>query len=175
MSSLGGLVVFTVFTLTTLILIGYTLNNISTQMSLFTYYKEYIEKRTLDSKREIVIRSLEVSQDNTTVSLKLLNRCGEPIHVKDFPLIDLILVYVSVDNETRAVWLSYSLDRALNEGWRPLTIKQNNDTELINPVSGEFKSGLWDPGEVLYVEAWVSSEKPITGEPVFIISCIKSG
>ncbi len=87
----------------------------------------------------------------------LLNRCGESIHVKDFPLIDLILVYMTINNETRAVWLPYSLDR------------------VLDPVSGDFKSGLWDPSEVLYVEAWVSSEKPITGEPFFIISCIESG
>lgn len=173
MSSLGSLVIFIIFALTTLMLIGYTLNNLSNNIWLFTYYSHHLEKSSLKDRGEIEVEELEISSDNTTISLRLVNKCIKPILVRDFPLLDVILVYRTIDNKTMIKWLAYNLDRSLEEGWLPLRIEQGNHTELINPVSGNFKSGLWDPGEALLVEAWVREDEPIAGGTVLIVPCIE--
>lgn len=175
MSSLGSSIVFVIFTITTLILAGYILNNLSTYISLFTYYNQHLEKSSSENKGEIIIKELKISLDNITVSSRLMNRCSKPVLVRDFPLLDTIIAYRTLNDEVRIIWLPYNLDRSLDEGWRPLSIEQSNNTELINPASRDFKSGLWDPGEVLLIEAWVREDKPIDGEPVFILSCPEIG
>ncbi|MCL7391917.1 MAG: hypothetical protein LZ172_03485 [Thaumarchaeota archaeon] len=175
MSSLGSIIVFIIFTITTLILVGYMLNSLSNYVSLFTYYSQYLEGSLQENRGEIIIKELEVSPDNITVTSRLMNKCSKPIRVRDFPLIDIILVYRTLNDKIRVKWLPHNLDRTLNEGWRPLEIEQTNNTELINPASGDFKSGLWDPGEVLLLEAWVMGDEPIIGDPVLIVSCLETG
>ncbi|MEM4536964.1 MAG: hypothetical protein QXP92_07005 [Nitrososphaerota archaeon] len=175
MSSLGSLSVFVIFTLATLILVGYMLNSLSNNTSLFIYYSQYLEKSSLGNRGEIEIRELEISPDNTSISLKLVNKCIKPLHVTDFPLLDVIFLYRSTDNKTRVKWLTYNPSRSLDEGWLPLRIEYGNHAELVNPVSGDFKSGLWDPGEALLIEAWVRKDEPVVGESVLIVPCIEGG
>ncbi|MCX8192352.1 MAG: hypothetical protein N3G77_00900 [Nitrososphaeria archaeon] len=175
MSSLASVIVFAIFTTLTLALIGYCLNSLATQISILTYYAEYIERSLSKELVELMVKDIRVSQDNITLHASLLNKCCRPIAVRDLNKLDIILVYRTSDNETRVVWLPYDLSKSIDEGWRPIEIKHYNQTELINLTSSDFTSGLWDVNEYVTIEAWVRDDREIYGEPHLIISPPEGG
>lgn len=112
--------------------------------------------------------SISMLRDNRGLEVLLLNRGMSGIRAVDFGKIDIILVY----GRGKAEWIPYDPAESLEIGWKPLNLTYKGFDEIINPVSPDFSSGIWDPGEILAIRVWLDS--PIE-EPVKLIITSPAG
>lgn len=169
MAGLASAIVFAIFTTLTLALIGYSLVSLSTQINLLTYYAGHLETRSALERCEVRVERLKICDSNSTVRAVVVNRSCEPIAVKDFDKMDLIVVYRTSGGGVRAVWLPHDPGRMLPEGWRPLSVTYFNGTELMNPTDPSLTSGLWDKDEQLEIEAWLGEKVEAGERPLLIL------
>lgn len=174
-SGLGGLVVFAVFAAASLAAAGYLAGTLALEGKLFSEHTELLKAEAQRQIGSIEIETIQVQDDNRTVVVELLNDGSAPVAVSEFNQMDLILVYDEVGGGVRVVWLPYDKTGLGEEGWRALNITYGNGSELLNPVSSDFSTGLWDPNEKLCIQAWVSREHLIQDGRAAVIAATPEG
>ena len=174
-SGLGGLVVFAVFAAASLAAAGYLARTLALEGKLFSEHAELLKAEAQRQIGSIKIESIQVQDDNRTVVAGLLNDESPPVAASRLSQMDLILVYDEVGGGVRVVWLPYDKTGLEEEGWRALNITYGNGSEILNPVSSDFSTGLWDSGEKLYIQAWVSQGHPIQDGRAVLIAATPEG
>lgn len=148
MATLGLPIVALMVTICILLMIGL----------LVTLYKNYLttylEAAQIEfNKLRSCIPDFKLSSydiANYSIIMNITNlSCS--IEYSKFIHIDLIIAYTS-GNDTIIEWLKYCEDGGLGT-WRVVAIY--NDT--INPINQLLKSGLWDAGETLTINATLTS------------------
>jgi len=157
-SSLGSLAASAFFAAIALISIGFLMGMISLGCGVIRDSLATALENLELSRGVLDVENLTVLSDNRSVEARILNRGADPIRVGEFDKMDVILVYRSSAGFVKAVWLPYDPDMDLSYGWRPLNITYEGSEELLNPVSPDMSSGLWDPDECLAIRAWVADE-----------------
>ena len=131
------------------------------------------------AKGSLQVINLTLMEDNKTVDAQVLNRDAGSLRISEFGKMDLILIYWSKKTESIEVkWIPYDPSCALGQGpcWSPLKVSYQGGSELTNPVSPDFGSGMWDSGEVLELLVKVEASDQIdSSKPVDLILVASNG
>jgi len=81
------------------------------------------------------------------VEFKLSNTGGIPIKIRDFPKMDIVIIYTSTSYQKVLTRLSYSESGSGQNVW----CIQSVIKDAVNPISIVDQTGILDPGEIVKI------------------------
>ena len=188
MASYGGIAAFAIIMLMLIPFLSTTWINYRDVLINFEKNSLFLRKRLLDIKAySLDINESTIAWKNKFIlSFWVLNSGTRSISVKEFPYMDLIIVYYTSSGEMMVLWIPYkpSGTPGTDIFWRIEDIRVYGDgEEIINPIypppSGlgvEPESGMWDPGEEVLITAYLTPALAanITA-PIFILLALRVG
>ncbi|GEM_PF-5628084 len=148
MATLGLPIVALIVTICILLMIGFLI------ILYKNYLTTYLEITQIELKklRGCIpdFKLLDYDIVNYSIIMNITNlSCS--IEYSKFMYVDLVIIYIS-ENDTIIEWLKYCEDGGLGT-WRVIAIYD----DIINPINQLLKSGLWDAGETLTINATLTS------------------
>ena len=89
----------------------------------------------------------------TIVHVRVKNTGSVSIRVRDFWAIDIIYLYTDPTGEEIVIWLKYDPEPPYDpDTWRLCGV----EGDVVNPIDVAARTGVWDPGEIIEVELYLS-------------------
>jgi len=136
--------------LTSLVLLADTSFNVAVDNAHALSAMAELEGERMRSDVEIV-ELWSVAGD--VIHVRVKNTGSVSIGVKDFWAIDIIYLYTDPAGEEIVAWLKYDPEPPYDpDTWRLCGV----EGDVVNPIDVAARTGMWDPGEIIEVELYLS-------------------
>jgi len=104
-----------------------------------------------DQVRTRIAITNTIVESTTILRVNVTNLGATSIRVKDFVKMDVILTYISENSSPITVWLAYSPTGG-DVWYIDKVFTGDKEGDILNPISVENQTGLWDPGEIIEIK-----------------------
>ena len=179
MSALGGIFTSLLLVVVAMLSVGLLMGSM---ILGYKFLQENLAEVSLEltrSKGSLEVLNLTVIDNDKAVKAFVLNRGAGSIKASNFKKMDLLLIYWSAKSRSiKASWIPYDVGCVLGQGpcWSAINVTYQGGSEILNPVSQDFSSGMWDSGEVLeIIVKLAASERIDSSKPAALIIAAPNG